>query len=532
MALAVSALGCASSPGVADAGAERAESPPAWLTQLEVESSASPTLALVPPFSPEVHDYYVRCPSTTNALTVSMMASAGALSSLARPTSKANAAPALKTSVVVGANRAIVAVATAGHTRTEYWVRCLPADFPPMRWTAHPEAGTPPPGYYLVGNNASPSPSYAGYAMVLNGMGVPVWYSHGESKPGAVEPWVAWDVDSLSPGTVSYFAPYGSPVETHDLASRKTTFAAPARIARDSHELRRLSNGHLLVISAPVERANLTGLEVPLTDGGSLSFGPGSRLDGCDLAEFDPQTGDLVWTWSASNHLDPVKDATAPQVNKNSKPGKPVAETFHCNSIDVDETTGNILLSARDMDSVFYIERRSGKILWKMGGATYTKDDATYVHVNDPFHRQHDARFQPGWSSTCAGGRGRISLFDDHSDLPGPARAVVLDVVVGRGSSADCDGGPPAAPGATLVWQYAGETSSAGEGSFRISPDGSRVVGWGQTGTPGLVMTEVDEGKADLVDLYFTDGDTSYRAIKVPSSTFDLSVLRETAGLP
>jgi hypothetical protein len=43
-------------------------------------------------------------------------------------------------------------------------------------------------------------------------------------------------------------------------------------------------------------------------------------------------------------------------------------DPFHCNSIDVEPATGNLLVSGRHMDSIFYIERSTGKILWKMGG--------------------------------------------------------------------------------------------------------------------------------------------------------------------
>jgi hypothetical protein len=69
-------------------------------------------------------------------------------------------------------------------------------------------------------------------------------------------------------------------------------------------------------------------------------------------------------------------------------------------------------------------------------------------------------------------------------------------------------------------------------GSFRVSSVGSRVVGWGIGGTPNLVFTEVDLAGMPLVDLYFSDSSGSYRAIKVPLSTFDRSALRNTVGLP
>jgi hypothetical protein len=222
-----------------------------------------------------------------------------------------------------------------------------------------------------------------------------------------------------------------------------------------------------------------------------------------------------------------------------------VVEAFHCNSIDVDPNNGNLLISSRDMDSIFYIDRSTpaGRVLWKMGGKAYSKDGATYVPVASPFYRQHDARFQPGWSSSCNGGSGQISIFDDESPgLPGQpqppldagARALVVDLVVGApdgGTSLDCGTVGRSTPGATVAWEYDGPASSAIRGSFRISGDGSRVVGWG-SGAPNLVFTEVDVEKNDLADFYFTDGDVSYRVIKVPVTAFDLGVLRRTAGLP
>jgi hypothetical protein len=204
--------------------------------------------------------------------------------------------------------------------------------------------------------------------------------------------------------------------------------------------------------------------------------------------------------------------------------GALVVEPFHCNSIEVDAANGNLMISSRHMDSIFYIEKSSGKVLWKMGGATYSKDDATYVPVADPFYRQHDARFPSGWTSACSGGSGQISLFDDETLKSQPARGVVYDVHVASG---DCptDAG---VSGATVAWQYQGTKSITATGSFRISADGSRVIGWGESG--GLVFSEVDVSGNDLLDFYFPEGSSSYRAVKVPLTAFDLSVLRSTAG--
>jgi hypothetical protein len=200
-----------------------------------------------------------------------------------------------------------------------------------------------------------------------------------------------------------------------------------------------------------------------------------------------------------------------------------VLDPFHCNSVDVDPTSGNLLVSAREMSSIFDIEKATGRVLWKMGGAQASKDGAAYVPVADPFALQHDARFQPDWSSTAQGGRGHISLFDDEvPGKPSPARAVVYDVTVGA-----ADGTPATA---TVDWQRAGAGPSTAMGSFRILPDGSRVIGWGLLSGAGL--TEVDGAGDALLDVTFLDGDATYRAVKVPLGAFDLAALRASAGVP
>jgi hypothetical protein len=123
-----------------------------------------------------------------------------------------------------------------------------------------------------------------------------------------------------------------------------------------------------------------------------------------------------------------------------------------------------------------------------------------------------------------------VSLFDDQTAKPGAARGIVYDVKVSTAGGA-CDGGT--APAATTAWQFKEMGTSLSAGSFRISADGSRIIGWGDSFVPGHVFTEVDVHGVDLLDFYFTDdGSISYRAVKVPLTTFDLRTLRATAGLP
>jgi hypothetical protein len=43
-------------------------------------------------------------------------------------------------------------------------------------------------------------------------------------------------------------------------------------------------------------------------------------------------------------------------------------------------------------------------------------------------------------------------------------------------------------------------------------------------------FTEVDPGGEDLADLVFPGVNNTYRAIKLPTSAFDIGLLRATAG--
>ena len=269
----------------------------------------------------------------------------------------------------------------------------------------------------------------------------------------------------------------------------------------DFHELRHLDNGDYLVFTDPVTSGvNLTGLG---------TFGANENMAGCGIQEINP-SGAVVWSWDITKHFDPVKSCTYPDT-EDLGTGKVLADPYHCNSIDV-ASDGNLLISARNMDSVFLIDKTSQKVLWKMGGTTASLDDAKYLTVHaDPdtsFHRQHDARFLSATS---------LSMFDDETGVSAPARAVSYTFDVNAGT-------------ASMAFQYAGPTTSAGMGSFRTSADGSRIIGWGIIGEPGLVFTELDSSGHDALDLSFPLGDVSFRAVKVPLTAFDIDTLRKTAG--
>jgi hypothetical protein len=458
---------------------------------------------LHPDFSPSIHDYVLRCDQGINHLKIAMSAVAGGTVRLLAP--KATAPQASKTAHLdVPENSAIVIeAADSGGSTSQYWVRCLPHDFPRLKITTHPQNGRPTPGWYLTGT-LFPNATTGGYAMILDTNGTPVWYRKG-ARGAAVnvtplghdevafskfvaqvgfgfDPKAYYDVFNLGTGTDKHVATVGTPT--------------------DLHEFQRLPNGDYVMLSYPFT----SGVDLSAIGGPS-----NATIAGCTIQEVSP-SGALVWEWTGTDHLDPIKESTGPARVK-LPDGRVVYDVFHCNSVDVNKS-GQLLLSARNMNAVFKIDRATKKIIWKLGGTAYSKDGAELITVDDPaagtFSQQHDARFRPGTD---------ISLFDDHGPDRGPAQGIEYKIDVANYR-------------ATPVFRYTepNGTTSMATGSFRRYSDGESVVCWG-INPDRTTFTEVNALAQPVLDVAFDPGLKAYRAVKAPFDNYDLSVLRLTAGL-
>jgi hypothetical protein len=333
----------------------------------------------------------------------------------------------------------------------------------------------------------------SGFAIIVDAHGTPVWYRR--VSVGVV------DVDHYADNVVVFspqMPPTGGQFEIDNLVTGQTQFVGAVNAPTDHHEFQEQATGHRFLIAGPsTPGIDLTGL---------LAYGPGTTVTDCMIQELD-QTGALVWQWKATDHIDPAKE-TSPAFLSD---GESAVDVFHCNAVDVD-SSGNLAVSARHLNSVFYISKNDGHIVWKLGGSQYNKDGARYIQiVNDPqiaFYGQHDVRFQPN---------GDISIFDDQTGMPGFARGVVYTLDMNAGT-------------AQVAWQYLGSASSGAMGSFRRAADGSGVIGWGLS--TSLVFSEVNAAGQPLLELTFGGGLSSYRALKYPLGAFDANLLRASAGSP
>ncbi len=471
---------------------------PGGLRSLTVQPS------LDQPFSPDGHDYTVHCTASTNTLTFNAVGIAGASVSTTVP---GGAMPTAGSSgsVSVPTDRAMVVTVSKGGSSEQYWVRCLPVDFPPLTVE---RPGQPTPGWYLVGLGFNAPAGTGKFAVILDERGVPVWY-HRTSLP-------VIDVKRISSTSLAWTRLLGPAFgldptggyEIHGLdGTVPVTTVRTEGIPTDHHDFQRLTNGNTVMVSyVPRSGVNASVL-VKDTDGKAI--GTNENVVDAVIQEIDP-AGHSVWTWKSADHFDVAETTFPVRFDTNNDGTTDALDLVHLNSIDVADN-GDLIVSFRHLDAVVRISRATQQTVWKLGGKPTTHDSGAMIlsFANDPlggFFRQHDARLLPN---------GHLTVFDNRTAKVGTAS---------RGAEYTLD---LSAHTATLVWEYrkTDGQNTFGLGSARRQPDGSTVIGWG-----GLqpLITEVDAG-GDLTFQVTTLG-MNYRSPKEPLGAFDRGTLRATAG--
>ncbi|KAF7188444.1 hypothetical protein HII31_10106 [Pseudocercospora fuligena] len=110
----------------------------------------------------------------------------------------------------------------------------------------------------------------------------------------------------------------------------------------------------------------------------------------CLVQEVNIETGELVFEWRASEHVDMSLSYTKienPDAGTKEKP----YDFIHLNSVEKDEH-GNYLISARNMHSILYVDGRTKQIIWTLGGKGNRYKAQSQGHALN-MAWQHDARF-------------------------------------------------------------------------------------------------------------------------------------------
>jgi Arylsulfotransferase (ASST) len=210
------------------------------------------------------------------------------------------------------------------------------------------------------------------------------------------------------------------------------------------------------------------------------------------VQEVDIQTGRVLFEWHSYPQV-AIGESYAPPPKAKAGAKAPPFDYFHINSIEV-EPNGNFLVSARNTHAVYEIDRKTKKVLWRLGG----KKSDFKLGAGVRFAWQHDARRQAD---------GTITIFDNGAAPPVEKFSRVLVVRANTGTMK-----------ATLVRSYhhPGRLLAPFEGNAQFLPNGNIVVGWGAW----PYVSELSRSGALLFDAYFGDGKPpgkdadSYRAYR------------------
>jgi len=310
---------------------------------------------------------------------------------------------------------------------------------PPVSALALRVEGAPPEGYVLLNMQGSAP----GVLTAFDGRGVLRWYRIFEGADpvseakqvaggsflaflGATPGW------TLVPGAYVELAPSGEVLRT---------IRATPPLFTDNHEA--------LITDAGTarERIHLFGYESRTVDLAPLGLPGSGAVVGHVIQRLRPD-GTAEFTWNAFDHVALDEFVNPPQA------GAPVGADYdHPNSLHID-ANGDYLVSFRNLDALFLVDRDSGAVHWRLGGK---RSDFTFV--DDPlrgFSGQHDARFLPD---------GRLLLFDNGTlHTPPTSRAVEYELDL-------------AARTARRVWEHRLDRFNEFTGSAVRDAEGTTWVG-------------------------------------------------------
>ena len=270
-----------------------------------------------------------------------------------------------------------------------------------------------------------------------------------------------------------------------------TTFGRGEYVILDSsyRELRRVRAGngyegdHHEFLITPQDTALIT-IYSPVSWDLSSIGGPedGVVLDGI-AQEVDIETGEVLLEWHSLDHVSP--EASYRSLSEN--PGAPY-DYFHINSIDIDPDD-NLIVSSRTTFAVYKIDRKTGEVLWRLGGkkSDFEMGEGTWMRY------QHDARRQPD---------GTITVFDNGGvQKDDKSYGLVLDPDEDEMT-------------VTLAREYANPRGrvAAVMGNVQVLPDGHAFIGWGSD----PIFSEFDRDGELLFNAVFPPKVNTYRAFRFP----------------
>jgi Arylsulfotransferase (ASST) len=326
-----------------------------------------------------------------------------------------------------------------------------------------PRAGTLSQAGSLIVDQSSGQPIFFQPVATMGDMATNTGVQTYNKKPALV--W--WEGALVQPG-------YGQGTcVIHDNTYRQLRRVSAARgRSMDLHEFQLTSEGTALFTLYP------STVDADLSSVGGSKAG---KLFSPGFQEVDLRTGRVLLQWNAIDHI---------AISESYMPISEPWDYLHLNSIDV-LPDGNLLVSGRHTFALYKLNRKNGKVMWRMGGKRSDFD----MGSNTQFAWQHDARHL---------GASKITLFDDGSfssskNSPQGSRGLMLDVDYKHKT-------------ARFGRQYVHPTPLVAieAGNMQTLRDGHMVVGWGSA---PLVSEFTADGRL-LFDMQVPGVCASYRGFR------------------
>lgn len=342
----------------------------------------------------------------------------------------------------------------------------VPANFPHINITVN---DNPDDEYIFIDNRGGRG---VPFNVIFDNTGSPVWYWQvpDERRDFKVQAngWatmiIRWGYEEFGGSGQGFLAldEHYQPVKT---------FYASNGYYTDEHELQVLEDGGYLLIGRREETVDMS----QYVSGGKKNA---TVLETC-VQEYTAED-ELIFQWAAWDHYD-IRDLQV------SDPTSNRMYFTHMNSIDIDDD-GHIILSNRELSEVTKIHRRTGEIIWRLGG---THNQFTYI--DDPLQgtrNQHAVR---------ALGDGVYTMFDNgNGHNPPLSRAVKYKVDAEKMT-------------ATLVWEFRDKPDKFSHymGNAQQLPNGNVLINWAEWDLPKI--TEVRPNGQKAFEMNWTDQYECYR---------------------
>jgi len=239
---------------------------------------------------------------------------------------------------------------------------------------------------------------------------------------------------------------------------------------------------HEFVIT-PWSTALVTSKEVRPWDLRPVGGRSRGHVVGGVIQELALPRGRLLWEWHSLDHV------AVAETEITAKPG-PRFDYFHINAIGV-APDGHLVVSARNTWAAYKIDRRTGRVLWRLGGK---RSDFTFGR-GARFEWQHDVREHAN---------SVVTVFDNaaapQEEPQSRALLLRLDTRRRRVSLLRAYTHRPE----RVLARYLGNT--------QLLDDGNVFVGWGGS----TYMSEFDHAGAIVFDARLPHGGESYRAFRFP----------------